>query len=121
MTGGLTIYSLTVYLCNKNARAVFRSTFAPHSQGLWWASAINEVIDNAAGFLFWFAITLGPVALVQATNSFQPLITLIAVTILAKFFGNHLKEDISFQNMTQKILGISIITAGSVLLYLSIT
>lgn len=118
---GTFVYALLLLIVSKSIRSVAQSTFLPHTRAIWGISIVNEVLDNAAYLLFVFAITLGPVALVQSVNAFQPLILLIAATILARYFGNKLKEDVSYQSLAQKVLGVLIITIGSYMLYTVIT
>lgn len=95
------------------AKELFTKKFIP----MWGFSTVNEIIDNSATLLFVFAVTLAPVAIVQSVNALQPIIMLIAATILAKLTKNYIDEDLSSTSFMQKTVGILIITIGSVFLY----
>lgn len=117
---GLGLAGVVLYAAVPTYRKQFNAFVSATERKIWGVSAINECFDNAATLVFSYAIILGPVLLVQAVNAYQPLILLGVSYVIAIFFGNYLREDISQASMLQKILGIGIITIGSVYLYVSI-
>ena len=77
-------------------------------------------MDNAGELLFLLAVTLGPVALVQSTNAYEPLIILMVSFVLAKLFPYTFPTVKQEYVLTQKIftlIGIVIISIGSIYLY----
>jgi uncharacterized membrane protein len=117
---GLGLTGLALYVTVPTYRRQFNSFLAERNKKIWAISGINEVFDNAATLVFSYAIILGPVLLVQSVNAYQPLVLFLVSYCIAIFFGNYLREDISTVSTIQKVVGISIITAGSVLLYWSV-
>jgi len=117
---GLGLTGLFLYSAIPSYRRQFNGFLAERNKHIWTVSAINEIFDNAATLVFSYAIILGPVLLVQSVNAYQPLVLFAVSYIIALFFGNYLREDISTVSTVQKIVGILIITTGSVVLYLSV-
>lgn len=117
---GLGLTGLFLYIAIPSYRRQFNGFIAERNKQIWTVSAINEVFDNAATLVFSYAVILGPVLLVQSVNAYQPLVLFVVSYIIAIFFGNYLREDISTVSTAQKLLGIAVITAGSVGLYLSV-
>jgi uncharacterized membrane protein len=117
---GLGLTGITLYLTVPTYRRQFNTFLAERNKQIWGISAVNEVFDNAATLVFSYAVILGPVLLVQSVNAYQPLVLFVVSYIIAMFFGNYLREDISAVSTAQKVLGITIITIGSVMLYVSL-
>lgn len=117
MTLGMPVFVLLLWVLHANLFTEAKSLFSKKFIPMWSVSSINEIVDNGATLLFVFAITLGPVAVVQSVNAFQPVILLIAATIIAKLTKNYIQEDLAQNSLIQKILGVSVITIGSLLLY----
>ncbi len=117
---GLGLAGACLYLFVPTYRIQFNTFIREYNGKIWGVSALNEIFDNAATLVFSYAILLGPVLLVQSVNAYQPLVLFVVSYIVAMFFGNYLREDISTASTIQKLLGIAIITAGSVVLFWSI-
>ncbi len=117
---GLGLAGVLLYVCVPTYRKQFNFFLKTSNGKIWGVSAVNEVFDNGATLVFGYAMLLGPVVLVQAVNSYQPLTLLVVSYIIALFFGNYLREDTSHLSTIQKVAGIAIITIGSVWLYTSI-
>jgi hypothetical protein len=60
---------------------------------------------------------LAPLAIVQTTDAYAPIITFVGGILLARFVPHILDEDISRTVLIQKTLGIAVVVAGSLLLY----
>jgi drug/metabolite transporter (DMT)-like permease len=114
---GLGISGILLYLCVPNYRRQFNSFLRGSGRTIWGVSFINEVFDNAATLVFSYAVIIGPIMLVQSVNAYQPITLLIVSYVIAVFFGNYLREDISYVSMFQKFLGIGLITVASLWLY----
>lgn len=117
---GLGLAGALLYCAVPVYRRQFNGFIKAGNKTIWGVSAVNEFFDNGATLVFSYAIILGPVLLVQAINAYQPIVLLAVSYCIALFFGNYLREDISHASMMQKVIGIAVITAGSVWLYLSI-
>lgn len=115
---GFSIFGLFLYTCVKEYRMQFMRILKKKSAGVWIANGTNELIDNSANLIFAFAITLGPVVLVQSINAYQPLLTLILSYLVFMLFGDFLDEDLQKSTVIQKIFGVIIISIGSILIYL---
>jgi uncharacterized membrane protein len=79
---------------------------------------VNEITDNIAILAFYGAVVLGPsTALVQATMAYQPIIVLI-IGIIAVWFGSEFHvERFSSGGLTQRIVGITAIVGGSIMIF----
>ena len=117
---GFALGGTLLYLTQKRYRTQFHSLIRTKTKSIIGANVFNEVIDTTGNLLISFAVILGPIALVQSLNAYQPLLLLIVSYITVFFFGNYLDEDISKQALIQKIIGISVITLGSFVLYSSL-
>lgn len=78
----------------------------------------NESITVIGDVLFAFAILLAPLAIIQTTESFQPIFVFFMVLLLAATFPKLAHEDFSRSAIIQKILGIFLVVSGTIVLYL---
>jgi drug/metabolite transporter (DMT)-like permease len=117
---GLGAAGVLLYVFVPTYRRQFNSFFVESNRTIWGVSIVNEIFDNAATLVFSYAVIIGPIMLVQSVNAYQPLTLLVACYVIALFFGNYLREDTSHSSTIQKVIGIAIITLGSVWLYTSI-
>lgn len=77
----------------------------------------NETIDVLGNTLFAFALLFAPIAIVQTTNSFQPVIVFILTLLMTIASFTTFKEHISWGRMLQKGIAITIITTAGWHLY----
>jgi drug/metabolite transporter (DMT)-like permease len=79
----------------------------------------NEITDNVAILAFYGAVMLGPsTALVQATVAYQPVFILL-IGMMAVWLGSEFHaERLSGAGLVQRVVGISIIVLGSVLIFI---
>ncbi len=117
---GLGLSGIVLYLTVPTYRQQFDNFLAERNKHIWGVSAVNEIFDNAATLVFSYAVILGPVLLVQSVNAYQPFVLFVVSYVIAIFFGNYLREDISAASTIQKLAGIAVITIGSIVLYWSI-
>ncbi len=115
---GTVLSGLILFAAHKNYRRQFIA-FIKENTGIGLSlNTANESLTLAGDVLFAFAILLAPLALVQTTEAFQPVFVFfigLAVTLLSpKLF----KEDLSKESLVQKILGISVVFFGTLLLYI---
>lgn len=117
---GFSLFGLVLYCCVSSYRKQFLHHISKHNNTIWYANGINELMDNSANLMFAFAVTLGPIALVQSINAYQPLLMLIVSYSVYVTFGDFLDEDLGKGTIIQKVLGVVIITIGSILIYSSL-
>lgn len=78
----------------------------------------NQGIAATAFILQNYAILLGPVALINALESFRHVFLLILTVIFSKFYATILKERIFIKVLAQKLIAISLIALGLILLFI---
>lgn len=115
---GLISFGFFVFLTNKNSQRHIKTIIAQRKYQLIGVNFCNEVLDSAAYLTFLFATTLGPIALVQTVNAYQPILLLVITAVLTKLGFDHVAEDISVKTLFQKILGVLLIGIGSALIYI---
>ncbi|MBX9906456.1 DMT family transporter [Patescibacteria group bacterium] len=115
---GLIVFGLGVYAYNTRSRVHINAVFAKRNYKLIGLNLFNELIDNAAMFIFLFATLLGPIALVQTVHAYHPVILLIVTTIAMKLGFKSLKEDVSQGALIQKVGGLAFVCIGSALIYI---
>ena len=117
---GFSLFGLLLYVCIAPYRKQFHKHISKKDNTIWYANGINELMDNSANLLFAFAVTLGPIALVQSINAYQPILILLMSYGIYLTFGDFLDEDMQKSTIIQKTVGIVIITMGSTLIYSSL-
>lgn len=81
-------------------------------------NGINESLTLLGDVLFAYAILLAPLALIQTTEAFQPIFVFFFMVALTLLFPKIMKEDFGTRALIQKVLGIGLVTIGTLLLYL---
>lgn len=114
---GLFIFGLFLFISSKNHRSNFISLVKENSFKILALNAINEVINLTGTLLLAFATLLAPIALVTTVGTYQPVFVLIIGFLITKIFPEISKEDMSKFSIFKKILSISIILLGTLLLY----
>ncbi len=115
---GTVISGMAFVLVHHTYRRQF-FTFIRENAGIGLGvNAVNETLTIAGDVLFAYAILLAPLALVQTTEAFQPIFVFflgIALTCIApKLFS----EDLSRTVLLQKLAGITLVSLGTLFLYL---
>ena len=117
---GIALFGLFLYTCIGGYRRQFNKYIQEKNYGVWSGNIINEVVDAGANLTFAAATILGPVALVQTANAYQPFLILVASLTLSKLAPKYFSEETDGVTLTQKLIGIGIITVGSYLMYLTL-
>ncbi|MDE1847255.1 MAG: hypothetical protein KGH52_04330, partial [Candidatus Micrarchaeota archaeon] len=76
----------------------------------------KETIAMFANILFIFAASIGPIALVNALSSVQPLFVLVFAVGLSVFYPKILREEIRESSVLLKLAAIVVIIIGSYLI-----
>jgi uncharacterized membrane protein len=85
----------------------------------WIIIVSNEILYFVGQLSGFYAVTLGPVALVSALGSTSPFFTLIFGVILSLWLPQVIKEDIAESTLAIKITAIVFILAGGWLISIS--
>lgn len=117
---GFVIFGIGLFFFVESYRNQFGNLFNERVKAMFGANAINELFDNAGELLFLAAVVIGPVALVQSINAYEPLLIFLSSITMARLHPRYFYEDISRRALLQKFTGIIIISIGSLYLYLSI-
>ncbi len=79
---------------------------------------LNEVIDNAAIYVYYAAIVFGPsTALVQSTIAYQPALLLLIALVLGKFGSVVHKKALSNGGLLRRTIGITTVVVGAVMIF----
>lgn len=113
---GFTIASFLLFVFVKKYRDEFISVIKSNRLTVLTLNGINEVLNIVAKISFNFASLLTPIALTWVVNGFQPFFVFIYGIILTLCFPSISKENISKNNLIQKILAIIIIFIGTFLI-----
>lgn len=114
---GLSIFGLVIYAIRPNSRAAFNTIFSTRRWSILTANGANEIVDNAATLVFSFALLLGPIALVQTINAYQPILIFLVAYGAGKCGLHFLEEEMGRRTVYQKIGGITLISIGSLFVY----
>jgi len=113
---GFTLFGVILFFCVRKYREEFVELVAERTRSVMSINSANEVIDNSAELVFFFAITIGPIVLVQSLNAYQPMIALVIGGLMGKLLPQYFTED-DDNTIIQKVAGILVITVASLYLY----
>ena len=103
-------------LLNKNVRTSLKKQFFKLNLTNGAVFTSNELLSIISQFFFNLAVSLGPIALINACSGVQYAMLFILVLIFTLFFPRILKEDLSKAILIRKILAILIISGAVYLL-----
>ncbi len=93
----------------------FLATIKKHGKKVVLVMSANELFAVSGIFISTFALTLGPVALVQTLISIQPLFVFVLSLLLTVFFPKIIKEEIDRKTLLLKAVAIAAVIIGAVL------
>ena len=114
---GLLLFGITLLVFSKKYREQLLSMLRNNGKKIIGLNIINELLYMAGNIILLFAYLLAPLALVGLVNVYQPIFVFIIGILLTIFLPKIAIEKIEKRYLTQKILAISIIFIGSILLY----
>ncbi len=94
-------------------RNQFLSTIRENKFIVFGLNSLSEFIFIVAESVTQYATLLAPVALVLLVNAFQPLFVFTLGVFLTLFFPKISKEKLDKRTLVQKIVGMTLIIAGS--------
>jgi len=97
------------------ARRDVKNTIIEHGRKVVWLLLLVEVMDLSAMFMFYAAMFIGYVTLVNTLAAVQPFFILLFAVIASIWFPKILKEEISRKTVAQKLVAIALIFAGVLL------
>jgi hypothetical protein len=115
---GILLTAPIILLWNRGvyARGFMRS-LTKSGKAIISLNVTNEGLNALGNACITFAVLLAPLAVVQTTDAYAPIITFVGSMLLARYLPDILEEDVSRRVLVQKILGIAVVVAGSLLLY----
>lgn len=116
-SAGFTLFGVFLFFFVEKYQTEFADLVVKRTKQIVSANSTNEIIDNTAELIFFFAVTLGPVALVQSLNAYQPIIALAFGLMLGLVMPKYFKDESSEASIMQNIIGILLITVASIYLY----
>ena len=113
---GAFLTGLCIFCIHKTYRRNFK-LYIKENWGIGLGlNALNETFTVIGDVFFAFAILLAPLALIQTTEAYQPVFVFIFGSVLTILFPKWFSEDISRSALIQKIIGITTIVIGSIML-----
>ncbi len=114
---GIAILGIIFFMAIPNYRQSFLSVFKKNSGSTIGLNIIAEAIMFTADLTMNFATLLAPVALIYVVNSFQPVFVFVLGIILTILIPNIINESMERRRVIQKVLTISVMTLGLLMLY----
>jgi len=113
---GKVILGILIFTLIKTYRQQFIQVLKMNKLSILSLNLMNESVTLSADLLLAFASLLAPIALVMTMNSFQPFFVLLIGIILAIVAPEYFKESLSKKHLIQKILAITLIIVGSIII-----
>ncbi|WP_299848850.1 EamA family transporter [uncultured Roseovarius sp.] len=117
---GYMSFGASLYRFVPTYRRQFLTLFSKRRLQIIGVNALNEVFDTAGDLIILAAVVIGPVALVQSLNAYEPMFIFLLSLLLMHLWPSYFQEDISTSALIQKFSGITIIVFGSIFLYSAI-
>lgn len=109
---GKFVFGVGLFVFVKSYREQFLYLIRESGRALIGLNVINEVLSLIGEFALVLAVLFAPVALVQSVGGLQPMFVLIFGILITIFFPSFGKESFERKHLTQKFVGIFVITAG---------
>jgi drug/metabolite transporter (DMT)-like permease len=117
---GMVISGLILCFTIKSIRDKFYHFITNYLRKGLSLNAANETFTLAGDLVFGFAILFAPIALIQTTEAYQPVFIIILSFLLSQLFGfESIQEDYSRSSLIKKIIGVTCVIIGSLLLVLN--
>ena len=115
---GFGFFGIIVYLLVPKYRREFMSMLKRGGKKIFAVNMMIETLTITGNMLNNFALLLAPLGMVYLMQAFQPAIVLCMALIGTKFFPTIIKEDTSKRVLIPKIIAITIMIIGSVMLFM---
>jgi uncharacterized membrane protein len=117
---GFLFFGILLHVGVRSYRKQFNFMFAKRIKSVFSFNAANEVFDSVGELLFFAAIMVGPLALVQSLNAYEPFLILVISSLLTILYPKYFSESLTKYDMLQKTFGVLIVLLGSIILYQNI-
>jgi drug/metabolite transporter (DMT)-like permease len=109
---GKFLFGIFLFIVVAQYRRQFISLIKKNSLKVLSLNTLNEILALIGEVALILAVLSAPVALVQSVSGLQPAFVLIIGVILTLFFPKIAQESMSPKVITQKVIGIVLITMG---------
>jgi len=114
---GLVIFGLFIFWTRKSDRDSFIRTFRAQPGVIVGVNILSEGLTMIGNLALFYAMLLAPVAMVQLTMNFQPLMVLVIGVLLTIFLPHIATEKITKRHLLHKATAIATMLIGVILLY----
>jgi drug/metabolite transporter (DMT)-like permease len=115
---GLGMFGIVIYIFVPKYREEFMLMNKQGGKKIFTLNTMSETFTIAGNLLTNYALLLAPITMVYLVGSFQPAIVLILTLLTTKFFPNIAKEDLTKKSLVPKIIAVTIMIIGSVVLFI---
>ncbi len=113
---GKILCGILIFVLVKSYRKQFLNVLRENRLSILTLNSLNEVLALLGEGALVFAVLLAPVALVQVVSGFQPVFVLLFGILLTLFFPKISQESLTLKDMGQKVMGISAIVLGTIII-----
>lgn len=113
---GKVMFGVLLFLGIKSFRVDFLKLLRQHKYFVIGLNVINEIMGLIGMIALVYAVMFAPVVIVQTVGSLQTPFVFIIGLIITIFFPRFGKESILLKHLTQKLIGIILVTVGVYLL-----
>jgi len=106
------IFATLSMLFSGKIRGRFRHYYDKINRSDWTIIFINIIISIIASASYYFAVNVGPISLVQASENIQMIFVFILALLFTHSFPHIVKEKFDTRSLIQKILGMILIIIG---------
>lgn len=109
------IFATMPILFSGKIRGEFKYYYKKINRRDWSILFTNITISVLASASYYFAIKIGPISLVQASENIQMIFVFILALLFTMFYPHTMKERFDSRALAQKILGMILIIIGVLL------
>jgi len=114
---GFLFFGILLHIAVPKYKRQFGHMFSQRIRNVFSLNAANEAFDSVGELLFFGAIMIGPLALVQSLNTYEPMLIFVTSVILTLLYPKYFKESLTTQALVQKVFGILVLFVGTLILY----
>lgn len=115
---GMILTGIVIFAVAEQYRRQFLTVLKQNKVSIIALNMLNETLALLGEGALAFAVLLAPVALVQVVSGVQPVLVFLLGIVITKFFPKFGEESMTRHKLIQKIIGISVILLGTVLINL---
>ncbi len=106
------IFATLSMLFSGKIRSRFRHYYGKINKRDWTIISTNIIISIIASASYYFAVKLGPISLVQASENIQMIFVFLLALLFTRVYPYIMKEKFDIRSLIQKILGMILIIMG---------